>query len=63
MPMTIVDRDTKLPVHIGSTVKGMYGDEWIFLAYSGEVVWVRDPITLAVVDLLPNMIGIDIHPG
>jgi hypothetical protein len=65
MAMTITDRDSKLPIRIGSTVKGMYGDEWIFLAYVQETdsVWVRDPITLKVIDLMPNMIGIDIHPA
>lgn len=60
--MTIIDRDSKLPVIFGSTVKGVYGDEWIFLSYTGEYVWVRDPITLKVVDLHPMMLGIDIHP-
>jgi len=61
MTINITDRDTGLPVHIGSTIKGMYGEPWIFLTMTSPVsVWLRDPITLEVVDLDPMTLMIDI---
>lgn len=62
MTINVIDRDSQQPVCLGSTVKGIYGEPWIFLAMSDPfTVWLRDPITLQVVDLDPMVLAIDVN--
>ena len=62
MTIQAINPDTGKPVLCGDTVKGMYGEPWIFLALSSPMtVWVRDPITGTVIDFDPASMVIDIN--
>jgi len=62
MTINVKNRDTGKLVYCGDTIVGIYNEPWIFLALaSPTTVWVRDPITGAVVDFDPTTMVIDVE--